>query len=411
MGAGGAQDIQWSRDALGQAVFYGRVTGSGTQGAFMGLDGSRPEAVLARITATPSGASSPTVTGDRQYVLGPEPDERLAFADVDGSVWFPHTDRQGSVIALSRGGSAATHWRYGPYGESPDAVSLAASPSDPSSYPYRYTGQLYDSNFGLYDDKARTYSPALGRFLQPDPAGVDMGPNLYAYVGNDPLGAEDPSGMLGCAIRSGCGGIDTVDGIVGSDANVEAALLAGGQAPPPGSANADGSGGGSASGNLNGGIRLAPNEPPAPGIGHNGGPPLGEVGAEGAAEALGGSLAAGVVGGLALSLIPTPAGDDRDTITGQQMGMIRDALSGRLTGNHTLPGGPFSRQQADEIGRGFVGPNAREISGGKGLESRNQLNVYRFATSKRYGGFVANLEARSSTKQSYVVNIHINVKP
>ena len=230
LGAGGAQDIQWSRDALGQAVFYGRVTGSGTQGAFMGLDGSRPEAVLARITATPSGASSPTVTGDRQYVLGPEPDERLAFADVDGSVWFPHTDRQGSVIALSRGGSAATHWRYGPYGETPDAVTLPASPSDPSSYPYRYTGQLYDSNFGLYDDKARTYSPALGRFLQPDPAGVDMGPNLYAYVGNDPLGAEDPGGMRGCVIRYGCGGgISTVEGVVGSDANVENALLANGQ--------------------------------------------------------------------------------------------------------------------------------------------------------------------------------------
>ena len=41
------------------------------------------------------------------------------------------------------------------------------------------------------------YSPAIGRFLQPDPIGQTGGRNLYSYVGNDPLNAIDPSGQVG----------------------------------------------------------------------------------------------------------------------------------------------------------------------------------------------------------------------
>ena len=49
---------------------------------------------------------------------------------------------------------------------------------------------------GLYHYRARTYSAYLGRFLQADPAGYADGLNLYAYVGNDPINATDPSGMF-----------------------------------------------------------------------------------------------------------------------------------------------------------------------------------------------------------------------
>jgi uncharacterized protein RhaS with RHS repeats len=44
--------------------------------------------------------------------------------------------------------------------------------------------------------RARYYEPTLGRFVSMDPAGMPDGVNRYAYVGNDPVGMVDPSGMV-----------------------------------------------------------------------------------------------------------------------------------------------------------------------------------------------------------------------
>jgi RHS repeat-associated protein len=61
---------------------------------------------------------------------------------------------------------------------------------------FRYTGARIDAETnGLYDFRARMYSPTLGRFVQADPSGTKGDINLYAYVGNDPLNAVDPSGL------------------------------------------------------------------------------------------------------------------------------------------------------------------------------------------------------------------------
>ena len=51
-----------------------------------------------------------------------------------------------------------------------------------------------DFGFGLGLEymQARHYSPALGRFLQPDPSSAEA--NLYAYAGNSPISLIDPSG-------------------------------------------------------------------------------------------------------------------------------------------------------------------------------------------------------------------------
>jgi RHS repeat-associated protein len=62
---------------------------------------------------------------------------------------------------------------------------------------YLYVGEFdvqWDNAFGLglHYMHARHYAPALGRFLQPDPAGLED--SLYAYAANNPVTEMDPDG-------------------------------------------------------------------------------------------------------------------------------------------------------------------------------------------------------------------------
>lgn len=43
--------------------------------------------------------------------------------------------------------------------------------------------------------RARHYDPATGRFLQPDPTGLDGGANRYGYAGGDAVNFADPFGL------------------------------------------------------------------------------------------------------------------------------------------------------------------------------------------------------------------------
>jgi RHS repeat-associated protein len=49
---------------------------------------------------------------------------------------------------------------------------------------------------GLVYMRARWYDPALGRFLSEDPIGLSGGLNQYAFAGDDPVNASDPSGAV-----------------------------------------------------------------------------------------------------------------------------------------------------------------------------------------------------------------------
>jgi RHS repeat-associated protein len=61
----------------------------------------------------------------------------------------------------------------------------------------RFAGRFWSDASGLYENRARHYSPSLGRFLQEDPIFFRSGDlNLYSYAGNDPHNRTDPTGTV-----------------------------------------------------------------------------------------------------------------------------------------------------------------------------------------------------------------------
>lgn len=60
---------------------------------------------------------------------------------------------------------------------------------------YRFTGQEYDPETGLYNYRARMYDPGYGRFYSPDPR--MQYPSPYAYANNNPISIVDPTGTWG----------------------------------------------------------------------------------------------------------------------------------------------------------------------------------------------------------------------
>ena len=121
--------------------------------------------------------------------------------------YFALSDWLGTKRAVVSAGGCGTGYIGLPYGDSLTATGLPGFTQCPDATEHHFTGKERDAESGLDYFGARYYASSMGRFMNPDwadkPEDVPYSDlhnpqslNLYAYVGNNPLGRTDADGHL-----------------------------------------------------------------------------------------------------------------------------------------------------------------------------------------------------------------------
>lgn len=191
--------VSYAYDAFGRRV-------SKTFGGSTVVYVSDGDIVLAEYLSG-TAASAP----ERKYITAAYIDELVMLIDrtSGGSVGagsderlYYHRNQNNSVIALTNAsGGVVERYAYTAYGQTTvldGAGSTIRTVSDFGNTSL-YTGQRYDFADGLYNFRARSYSPRLGRFIGRDPKAYIDGDSLYyAYFAPSSV---DPTGTT-CRLDS-----------------------------------------------------------------------------------------------------------------------------------------------------------------------------------------------------------------
>lgn len=106
------------------------------------------------------------------------------------TLYFIHTDTQGLPLAVTNM-QAHPVWLARPEPEGKMTPLIARV-----QLPLRYPGQYEDEVTGWFDNIYRTYDPAFGHYLEPDPIGPIPGTDPLGYAAAQPRRYVDPLGLL-----------------------------------------------------------------------------------------------------------------------------------------------------------------------------------------------------------------------
>jgi RHS repeat-associated protein len=132
-----------------------------------------------------------------------------------GLNWIDHTDWLGSTrLSIQTNSIVYTDIAFAPFGE--DYIDQLTTRF------MNFTGIesliVQSGDKTLYPFLARTYNPEQGRWLSPDPSGLDASDpinpqswNRYAYVLNNPLAHIDPDGLDCVYLNDAGSGVDSID--------------------------------------------------------------------------------------------------------------------------------------------------------------------------------------------------------
>jgi RHS repeat-associated protein len=125
--------------------------------------------------------------------------ESMEATPSSGKRFYVHCNHLGTPEwILDDAGKTVWRARINPY-------DVEVEKNRPDFYqPLRSPGHFYDEETGLRYNRFRYYCPALKRYLESDPAGIEGGLNLYAYTSN-PLREVDLRGLATPDVCSVCG--------------------------------------------------------------------------------------------------------------------------------------------------------------------------------------------------------------
>ena len=121
-----------------------------------------------------------------KYINGPGIDNKIRQT-INGQAQYFIQDHLGSTNALTDAtGNVVSSATYDAFGNATGNLSTR----------YQYTGREKDETTGLMYYRNRWYDSNLGRFISEDPIGLSGGINQFGYVGGNPVGFTDPSGLF-----------------------------------------------------------------------------------------------------------------------------------------------------------------------------------------------------------------------
>lgn len=118
--------------------------------------------------------------------------------EIKGNVYLPIHDLANNVVCLvdPQNRQVIESYQYTAFGqETIFNHNGEVEEFSPLGNPWRFAEKRVNEDSGLVLFGLRFYDPKMARWINPDPAGFIDGPNLYAYLHNNPINFQDRFGL------------------------------------------------------------------------------------------------------------------------------------------------------------------------------------------------------------------------
>ena len=130
----------------------------------------------------------------------------LLSVSCDGKFYVPIYGGNGNIMGyVDESGTLVAKFVYDPYGNvvsiSDDIGNSAYAGLRGEDFPFGFSTKYHDREVDLIAYQLRSYSPALGRWLNRDPIEEEGGVNIFVFCRNNPLITYDKNGEAYFAYR------------------------------------------------------------------------------------------------------------------------------------------------------------------------------------------------------------------